>query len=248
MITQRTTAISGHLAVLAVSFVLSLAVFSGSRLMNPGGKALDAAFIAILFTHAVALAICLFVPRITKLSSVVIFLIAFSFSGCLLVDRIRDWHYLRFQAPYDRFRDWIVPTIPKSVVNLRFVGMDEGVRLDPMLQFDIDPADLELLLQDLKLKRVSLDELLDPKDLFKRSYYMTMAGNCEMYQGRGKYENVLTIKTNKAHSHAIFRSQSPRYYEEHQWEGGNPDLRQLEDEALSKLKARFEAQRGAGRR
>lgn len=202
---QRTKAICGHLGVIGFSFILSFVIFTHADLFSPGGEAIDAAAFGILLTHIFALVVSLFIPRLSFVSCVIVFSISFSLPAVMGIENYQRWHYRRYQAVYDRFRDNLVSPIPASVTNLRFVKLEEQIRPDLAFRFDIDVDDLDELFKRLQLVKVAPKDMLDPKDPFQRPYYMPLEGEWEVFQGKDRYDEVLTIKTNKAHTHAIFR-------------------------------------------
>lgn len=154
--------------------------------------------------------------------------------------RKTSWHYRRYRAVYDRFRDDVADPIPASVSDLRFVGLDDGISPGLMFRFDIDRVDLDAILTRLGLSRVEPGAMLDPTDFFQYPYYLPLEGEFEVYQGKGALGEVLTIKTNKARTHAIFRRQSSGYYRDRDWENRNPALREMDERALSAMKERYE--------
>jgi hypothetical protein len=199
-----------HLSVVGLSFVLSFIVL---RWVDPfPGQAIDVIVSAVLLTHAVAVIISSLIPKVSKVSCVIVFGIAFSSAGCLGVGAIQKARYLRYYAAYDGFQDNLASPVPKSVSNLRFVWLEEGISSDLMLQFDIDPADMDTILKTLKLERVEPDRMLNPKDVFQHPNYMPIDGKYHLFQGKDKFDEVLTIKTNEPHSHAIFRKESSSIY------------------------------------
>jgi hypothetical protein len=74
--------------------------------------------------------------------------------------------------------------------------------------------------------------MLNPKDYFQYPYYLPLDGKYQLFQGRGKWDNVLTIKTNDSHSHAMFRRESPNFYKYRWWGEANPVLIRMRDKAL----------------
>lgn len=234
MVSTWAKAVGVHLAVVGLSFFLSFMVL---RWIDPfPGQAIDAMVFGVLFTHVVAAIVGLFIPKASKVSCVIVFAIAFFSTGCFGLDAIQKARYLRYYAAYDRFQDHLASPVPKSVVNLRFVSLEEGISTDLMFQFDIDPADMDAILKNLQMEKVDPDKMLNPKDFFQYPYYMPIAGGYHVFQGKDKFDEVLTIKTNESHSHAIFRKESSNIYRDRRWESGNPTILQMDNESLERLK------------
>jgi len=231
---ERGKAIGGHCAVVAVSFVLSVAIVT--RLPILDGEAIDALFLGLLVVHLFAIVVGVCIPKLTRRSCFIVFSIAFFFAGCTAVERVKELLYLRYNAPYDRFRDNLVDPVPASVQNLRFVPLHESIRPDLAFRFDIDPGDLTRILKQLKMERVEAKSMRNPKDFFQYPYYIPISGEYEFYQGTDEYENVLTIKPNADHSHAIFRKESSNFYRDKGWEGGNLTIRRMENDGLEALR------------
>ena len=78
--------------------------------------------------------------------------------------------------------------------------------------------------------------MLNPKDFFQYDYYMPVAGGYHVFQGKDKYDEVLTIKVNESHDHAIFRKESASFYRDRMWEHGNPTGMRMDNDALLSLK------------
>ena len=223
-----------HLCAVGLSFVLSFMVLLW---IDPfPGQVIDAMVFGVLLTHVVAVIVGLLIPKVSKVSCVIVFGIAFSSTGCFGVEAIQKRLYLRYYAAYDRFQDNLASPVPKSVSNLRFIWSGESIHPDLMFQFDIDPADMDAILKTLKLERVVPNRMLNPKDFFQYPYYIPIEGKYHLFQGKDKFDEVLTIKTNESHSHAIFRKESSSIYRDRRWESGNPTILRIENEALERLK------------
>ena len=78
-----------------------------------------------------------------------------------------------------------------------------------MLRFDVAPADLNTILEKLKLERVDAKSMLNPKDFFQYPYYLPLDGKYQIYQGKDQWGEVLTIKQ---------RSPFPRHLSEGEFE------------------------------
>ena len=234
MVSTRAETVGVHLAVIGLSLFLSLIVL---RWIDPfPGQAIDAMVFSVLFTHIVATIVALLIPNMSKVTCVIVFAIAFSCTGCFGLDALQKARYLRYYAAYDRFQDHLASPVPKSVSNLSFVSVEEGISADLMFQFDIDPADMDAILKSLQLEKVDPAKMLNPKDFFQYPYYMPIVGGYHVFQGKDKFGEVLTIKTNESHSHAIFRKESSNIYRDRRWESGNPTILQMDNEALERLK------------
>jgi hypothetical protein len=239
----RGRAVGVHLLVVGLSFGLSFAILPHIVPFDPEGAAIIAAVFGVLLGHAVALVVGLLIPKTSLTSCAVVFCIAFFFTGCFGVEAIQKWTYLRYQAPYDRFRDHLASPVPDSVSNLRFVPMEEQISPELMFRFDIAPKDLDSILKRLKMKRVDPNKMLNPKDFFQYPYYLPLDGTCHVFQGKDQNEDVLTIKTNESHIHAIFRHESEGTYRDREWENPPEIQTQMDNEAMMRLKAKYEAAR-----
>jgi hypothetical protein len=235
-----------HLGIVGLSLLLSVQIAPSIVPFDPKGMFAVFAVFTVLAGHAVAALVSLFIPKTSILSCGIVFFIAFFFTGCIGGYAIRDWAYLRYQAANDRFRDNLTSPIPKSVANLRLVSLWEMIRPDLMFQFDIDPADMDAILKKLKLERVDPNKMLNPKDFFAHAYYMPIEGNYHLFQGMDKFNEVLTIKTNESHSHAIFRKESSDFYRDQRWETGNPTIIQMDAESLEGMRKEYESIHGRG--
>ena len=228
-----------HLVLVGLSFVISFMLLRRVGLMP--GEVLECMAFGFLLFYAVAAVVALLIPRASILSCCIVFALAFlPTGGCLGLQEIRKEINHRYYLPYDRFADHLASPVPKSVSNLRFVSMEEGVGTDLMFQFDIDPADLDFIMKNLNMKQVDPNNMLNPKDFFQYPYYMPIEGGYHLFQGKDKYEEVLTIKTNESHSHAVFRIESSSTYRDRRWETGNPLILQMDNEALERLKQKHE--------
>ena len=233
----RGQAVFAHLAVVALSFFVSLMLMRRVGLMP--GEALDCLAAGFLLVHGLAAFVAILLRRVTVLSCFAVFAAAFlPCGGCLGIEQTRDAIQHRYYYPYDRFRDNLGP-VPGSVTNLRFVTMEEGIRPDLMFQFDIAPADLDAILEQKQLKRVDPAAMLNPKDFFQYPYYMPIGGDFHLFQGTGEYGNVLTIKTNETHSHAIFRKESSNFYGDRSWETRPAIQIQMDNDALERLRRKY---------
>jgi hypothetical protein len=235
----RGKAASTHLAVVGLSFLLSFVVVPSFVPFDPEGAAGVAAALAVLVGHAVALAVGLLIPKRSIASCALVFCIAFFFTAYFGVGAYNRWRYHKYHAPYDRFRDYLASPVPQSVSNLRFVPFEDSITPDLMFQFDIDPADMDAILKNLKLEQVDPHKMLNPKDFFQYPYYLPIEGGYHFFQGKDKSGNVLTIKTNELHSHAIFRQEWSRMYDEREWDSPNPNIRQMNEEHLERLQRRY---------
>jgi hypothetical protein len=178
----------------------------------------------------------------------IVFCIAFFFTGCFSVEAIQKARYMKYQAPYDRFRDEITSPVPKSVSNLHFLTMEEQVEPNLAFEFDIDPGDMDSILRKMGLARKNPDKLLNPKDYFQFDYFMPVDGDYQIYQ-QPEYLDahyVVTMKLSAKHDHAVFRSEIPWFYRDRCWENQPDVVIRMRAEALQKLKARSERRKRKG--
>jgi hypothetical protein len=238
-------AVGPHLGIVALSFVVSILMLPQIIPFDPEGAGAMAAVVGVLLGHGVAAVVSLLWPKISITSCGVVFCIAFFFTGCFLVEAIQRWRYLHYQAPYDRFRDYVASPIPAGVKNLEFMSLEEQISPDLMLRFDVAPEDLDNIISNLKMKRVELKSLPNPKDFFRYPYYLPLDGDdFEIYQGKDHNDEVLTLKMNKSHTRAIFRKESSGIYRDRRWEN-QPEIQvRMDEEALGRLKRQYEAAKG----
>jgi hypothetical protein len=225
-----------HLSLVALSFYLSFIVIQHVGLMP--GEVLDCMACGFLLFHAVAAVVGVLFRRASIVSCVIVFLIAFFPGGLTGIQEFQKARYLRLHAPYDRFRDNLASPVPKSVANLHFLPLDEVIRPDLMFEFDIATEDMDAILTNLRFEHVDPAHMLNPKDYFQYAFYTPIAGPFQIFQGKDKFDEVLTIKTNESHSHAIFRKESFNFYRNRRWESGNSTVLRIEHEALERLKSR----------
>ena len=69
------------------------------------------------------------------------------------------------------FRDNLLNPIPESVKNLRSIPLDEEIRPDLAVRFEIAPEDLDAIVRKYKLRKVKPEELKCPTDFFRHPYY-----------------------------------------------------------------------------
>ncbi len=226
-----------HLALVALSLFFSYLLIRRVGLMP--GEVLDFIACVYLASHVIAAVVGLLFRRASVRSCALVFAIAF-FPGCVDgVSEIQKAIHLNYFAPYDRFRENVASPVPNSVSNLRFLPLDEQIRPDGMFEFDIDPVDLDTILANLKLKRVDPTKMLNPKDYFQYPFYLPVGGAYHVFQGTDRFDEVLTIKANESHTHAVFRRESSGFYRDRGWENGNPTIVRMEEEALERLKRKY---------
>ncbi len=169
-------AVLAHLGIVGLSFLLSVLIVPRIVPFDPEGMFAVYAVFAVLFGHAVAAVVSLFIRRTNIWSCGIVFVVAFFFTGCFSVNAMQDWAYLRYQAAYDRFRDNLASPIPRSVSNLRLVSLKEQIRPDLMLEFNIDPADMDAILKTRKLEQVDPNNMLNPKDFLLSTRFFSLVG------------------------------------------------------------------------
>ncbi len=226
-----------HLAIVGLSLFLSLLVIQRVGLMP--GEAIDGMVCGFLIFHGLAALVGTVIRKVSLLSCILVFSIAFFPGGAVSVQLIHEAIYLKFHAPYDRFRDHLASPVPDSVSNLHFVPLDEQIHPDLMLEFDIAPKDMDAILESLNLKQVDPAKMLNPKDFFQHLFYMPVEGVYHVFQGTDEFGEVLTIKTNELHSHAVFRMESSDFYHDRGWENGNPTIIRMDEEDLERLKRKY---------
>src|SRR5690242_18362845 len=97
--TERGTAIAVHLTVVGFTFVLSSVLLPRIVPFDPEGAAGTAACCGVLICSAAAAVVGLLIRRPSLWSCAIVFAIAFSCTGSLSVDAVKDWRYMRYQAP-----------------------------------------------------------------------------------------------------------------------------------------------------
>jgi hypothetical protein len=202
-------------ALVAISFVLWTVILCVSRAFPVEGV------IAMVLLHSLAFLVALLIPQRNLLTCVGVFSLGFFLTGGCGVSALRTGAQQKVQeevrqriAIDDFFRDHLCSPIPASVAHLREVPLEEVIRPGAMLRFDIAAADLNAILEKLKLEHVDPKSMLNPKDFFQYPYYLPLDGKYQLYQGKDRWGEVLTIKTNEARSHAIFRKESSMYYKD----------------------------------
>ncbi|WP_435018042.1 hypothetical protein TA3x_005681 [Tundrisphaera sp. TA3] len=235
-----------HLCVVSVSLLLSLLIAPATVSFSPEGSGALVTLIAVVFGHTIATIAGLCFSKSTKVSCTIVFGIAFFFTGCFAVESsmnaVRRGLYMRYQAPYDRFRDLIASPIPESVANLRIPELDESITDDVEIEFDIDPRYMNHILADSKWVKKDSTELLNPKDFFQYDYYMPLNGDYHIYQQSNSSpgDSILTMKLSAKHDHAIFRREDFSFYRDRLWERTDDIIIKMNTEALEKLKQRYE--------
>jgi hypothetical protein len=179
---------------------------------DPEGAGADAAVFGLLVGNSVAAVTALNLRKATKATCLLVFCLGFFVPTLSVFDAVRRWAYHKYQAPYDRFSDSFISPIPASVAKVRFVPQEESIRSGLFLQFDIAPDDLDVILSKFNLQRVDGDKFLNPDDFLRHWYYLPIPGEYEIFQGKDGRQNIVTIKTNKTHSHAIVRKEEAGYY------------------------------------
>ena len=206
-----------HLPLIGCSFAFSSMIIATTSKLSPGGEDIDAVVGCLVVVHLAAVVVCLFFTKVSKLSGTIVFLVGFSLPLMWRVDRLLSWYDRRSHALNDRFNEEFGIS-PASVTNLRFLELEETIRPDLGFRFNIQPDDFWIGFgADCGLVRVELNQLLDPRDPFHRSYYLPIREDWELFQGKDRYDNVLTIKTNLAHTEVVFRKQSSNYYRDLDW-------------------------------
>lgn len=71
----------------------------------------------------------------------IVLLLAMHPALLLLVTQLPEAYYLRYQAVYNRFRDNLIAPIPKSVSDLEFISLSEGLECHLMFRFTISPEE-----------------------------------------------------------------------------------------------------------
>jgi hypothetical protein len=216
---ERVFAIVVHGVLVFLCLVATLAIYQNTPLMP--GEALDCiAACTLVFLGAAFIAGCCF-RRVSLLSCAIVLGIAFLPGALELLAQHHRAYQTTYVLPGDRFRDHLGPTIPPSVKNLRFVPLDDRITTDLILQFDIDRADLEALFDRLGAKHVEPEELPNPDDFFRHSFYLPVGGPFELYQVRIPKSVMITFKTNASRTHAICRYEYGSVYDEREWEHPN---------------------------
>ena len=209
---QWTQAVGGHWAVVFCSFVLSMIIIPATMSLLDG-EAIDAVIMMIIANHLLAGVVSLFIPRLSKSSCAAIFSLSFLCAGCSMASAVRKKIEYHYYLPYDRFRDQLADPVPGSVSNLRFLTREEEIGTGLAFRFDIAPEDLDEIITRLKMRRVDPEDMLNPFDFFQHPYYIPLEGDYHLYQARVDSKgDVLTLKVNATHSHAIFRREWADFY------------------------------------
>ena len=114
-----------------------------------------------------------------------------------------------------------------------------------MFQFDIDPKELDGILKTLNLQIVKPTAMLNLRDFFQYPYYVPVEGKYHIFQGKDRKfgDDILTVKANEAHSHAIFRREASNLYP---YSKLDPDMQAKYDRwdgiSISRMKIKYEAE------
>ncbi len=235
-----------HVGIVALCFPVSI-VIGGVSCPFAGPSTPDALFFilgCVVASHVFALVVSVAFPKLNWCTVAAIVAICVAPALFFAAHAITDNIHLRYFAVWDRFRDTLADPIPSSVKGLRFTTLEETINPDLGFRFDIDPDDLRAIIQAKKLKNKDPDELKCPRDFFKHPYYLPLPGKYVLYQGPDQYGDILTLKVNEEHTHAIFRKESEGYYRYRYWEGPPVDLKQTALK-LERMRKEYEAKRPA---
>ena len=180
----------------------------------------------IVVAHLIAFGAGFFLPRRKIFSHIVLIGIALVPIGFLYAMSMKEAHYLKHEAVYDRFRDSLVDPIPVSVTELEFVDLDESGDTHLMFRFSIDPQDLDALIEQRGFQRIEVEELRCPVDRFRDSDYLSLGSPATFYAIEDNemgypepgWGEGLTLKVNADRSRVIFRRESAAYYRYRYWE------------------------------
>jgi hypothetical protein len=237
----------GHLGVVAGCFFISFFI-TGASCPFAGPSTPDALFFMlgiVLVVHLIVAVVSLVISRFTLISALLVSLICLAPSLFFAVIAIREDIYDRHYLVYDRVRDQLVDPVPESVKNASFVTLDEMIFTHLCFRFDIAPEDLRRIIKAKGLKLTKPEDLKCPADFFLYPYYIPVEGPYVLYQATIEYDQVITLKVNQAHTHAIFRRQGSRFYEERPWEEDMAHGEIYYGNYLEDLKKEWEAKQNA---
>ncbi len=186
----------------------------------------------VFLSHAFAAILSLHVPKVTRKSIILIGLICLAPALFFTGYAIKEGVYHHLYGARDRFHDYLGDPVPSGVGNLKFLSFEEAVKSHLAFRFDIDPGSLKEIITAKGFNKTKAADLKCPSDLFKDPEYLPLAGEYVFYQGVDEYGNVLSLKVNKAHTHAIFRCEDAEFYISKEWNS------QTHQDALAELERR----------
>ena len=220
-----------HIPILLVCVVVSVILLGSLDLfMGPDtGDAILMILGGIVIAHLIAFVAGFFLPRRKLLSHIILIGIALVPIGFLCAMSMKEAHYLKHEAVYDRFRDRLFDPIPASVADLEFVDLDEKGDTHLMFRFGIEPKDLDALIEKRGFQRIQVEELRCPVDRFRDPDYLPLGSSATFYaieDNETGYPETgwgegLTLKVNADRNRVIFRRESAAYYRYRYWESNN---------------------------
>ncbi|BDS07495.1 hypothetical protein NT6N_25350 [Oceaniferula spumae] len=220
-----------HLPTLIITMVLSvISLGSLDLFMGPDtGDGIVMILGGILIVHMFAFAVGFILPRRKIFSYIVLVCLALTPIGFLIADGIKQAHYLKYEAVYDRFREMLIDPIPESVTDLEFVDDDASEDFHLKFRFQIDPSDLDQIIEKRGFERITPDQFRDPTDAFRDPSYLPMDSPVTFYtieDNVGGYPEPswgdgYTLKVNAGRNSVIFRRESAQHYRYRYWESNN---------------------------
>ena len=222
-----------HIPILLVCVVVSVILLGSLDLfMGPDtGDAILVILGGIAVAHLIAFVTGFFLPRRKLLSHIILIGIALVPIGFLCAMSMKATHYLKHEAVYDRCRDSLLDPIPDSVTDLEFVDLDESGDTHLMFRFNIDPQDLDALIEQRGFRRIEAKEFRSPLDRFRDPDYLSLGlgstatfyaiEDNEMGYPEPGWGEGLTLKVNAERNRVIFRRESAIYYRNRSWESNN---------------------------
>ncbi|MDA7882198.1 hypothetical protein N9A94_07805 [Akkermansiaceae bacterium] len=183
----------------------------------------------IAVAHLIAFVAGFFLSCRKILSHIILIGIALAPIGFLCAMSMKEAHYLKHEAVYDRFKDSLFDPIPASVTDLEFVDLDESGDTHLMFRFSIDPQDLDALIEQRGFQRIEVEDFRCPIDRFRDPDYLSLGSPATFYAIEDNemgypepgWGEGLTLKVNADRNQVIFRRESAAYYRYRYWESNN---------------------------
>lgn len=224
-----------HLPWLLASLIGSLLIlikftpFAGMGM----GVLIDFLLGSVVTAHMVAAIVGAFLIQQGRSRLAIVLSVALFPATMLLLFRSWDAYHLRYVAVYDRFRDNLMNPIPDSVSDLKFVSFHEKGESHLMFRFEIDPDDLEKIIQCKGFKRIDKTQFRRWNDLFTDTRYLPLEEPVAFYIFEdldGGYKDLgigegYTLKVSADRTHVIFRRESAAYYRYKHWAHEPPENR-----------------------
>lgn len=158
-----------------------------------------------VMVSAITTIIALILPELRGLGKLVVFLIilfpSLWIGGIAIFESSRQ----DVNGPSDRFRELLQNPIPSTVHNIQFIPLAAKIETDLFLRFTISSSDFDRIIQSHQYSPTEPYKLFRKNDRFNDANYLRIAFDDELYQARGPYGEVHTIRVNREHTSVVFR-------------------------------------------